>query len=158
MPTDPQSYTLPRATTVVTCGTPDHVITLDHAARHRRRIRLTTDDGHDLLLDLPEARRLRDGDQLALDDGRLVLVRAAPEPVAELRCASPLDLARLAWHIGNRHTPAQLLDGLIRIQPDHVLLDMARGLGAAVTLTEAPFDPESGAYAGGHHHHHADHA
>ena len=134
---------LPRATGVVHDGEPfDHVV-LDYEARHRRRVRLVTAGGMELLLDLPEVRHLRDGDRLVLQDGRLVMIRAAPEPVIDITVHEPRELARLAWHLGNRPTPTQVrADGL----------RMLEGLGAHLTHTEAPFDPETGAYAGGHAH------
>ena len=152
--------TLFRATSVTTTGRPSDTVTLAHGDRHRRRVRLTTDAGTPFLLDLPETRVLRDGDLLRLDDGRLIAVRAAAEPVLEVTASSPADLARLAWHLGNRHTPVQVLDeGLLRLAPDHVLEAMLRGLGGFVTRTTAPFAPEGGAYAhGGHAATHADHA
>ena len=90
---------------------------------------------------------LRSGDALALEDGRLVEVVAAPEPLLEIRCTDPLHLARVAWHLGNRHVPTQLLAKSLRIRRDHVLEEMLRGLGARVIEIEAPFDPEGGAYA-----------
>jgi urease accessory protein len=143
---------LPRATAVARDGEPFDHVTLDYEARHRRRVRLVTARGLELLLDLPEARHLRDGDRLVLEDGRLVMVRAAPERVIEIAAADPRELARLAWHLGNRHTPTQVLPGLLRIREDHVLAEMLRALGAHVLHTEAPFDPETGAYSGSHGH------
>lgn len=142
---------LPRALTVATDGTPAATATLAFDDRHRRRLRLTTDSGQPFLLDLPEARVLRDGDLLALDDGRLVLVRAAAEAVLDIRAADALALARIAWHLGNRHTPTQILPGALRIRADHVLEHLLTDhLGAAVAHATAPFDPEGGAY--GHEH------
>jgi urease accessory protein len=84
-----------------------------------------------------------------LEDGRLVEVLAAPEPLLEIRCADPLHLARIAWHLGNRHLPSQIFPKYIRIRRDHVIAEMAKQLGAKVTEIEAPFDPEGGAYEGG---------
>lgn len=149
---------LVRAVAVTTIGDAADSITLDSDQRHRRRLRLLSDGGEELLLDLEEARMLRDGDLLALSDGRRLRVRARAEPVAELRADDPQLLARIAWHLGNRHTPAQLLPGAIRIRPDHVLEAMVTALGGTVTRRDAVFDPESGAYAGGHHRHDHDHA
>jgi urease accessory protein len=127
-------------------------VTLAYDDRHRRRVRLVSDRGTSFLLDLPEARVLRDGERLVLDDGRCLLVRAAAEAVLEVRAAGPRELARIAWHLGNRHTPAQILEGALRIRADHVLEHLLREhLGAEVTATTAPFDPEGGAY--GHHDH-----
>ncbi len=127
--------------------TPADTVVLDFDERHRRRITMVGVRGLDFLLDLPEAVMLRGGDALMLEDGRLVEVVAAPEPLVEVRGREPVDLVRLAWHIGNRHLPAQLLANAIRIRRDHVIEDMLRGLGAKVRPIEAPFDPEGGAYA-----------
>ncbi len=131
-------------------------VTLPFEERHRRRLRLTDDSGEAFLLDLEHAVRLGDGDGLALADGGFVAVRAAEEAVYDIRCRDWVHTARLAWHVGNRHTPVQVLaDGGLRIRRDHVLKDMLEGLGAEVTETVAPFEPESGAYASGHAHGHA---
>jgi urease accessory protein len=127
-------------------------VVLDADERHRRRITLTGEGGTAFLLDLPHATALRDGDGLVLEDGAIVRVAGKPEPLVEIAAASAHDLARLAWHIGNRHTDVQVVGGKLRIRRDHVLEDMLRGLGALLTPIEAPFDPEHGAY--GHHHDH----
>ncbi len=128
---------------------PDHPsATLGHEDRQRRRMRLRSDDGEPLLLDLETVPRLEDGDGLVLADGRTVLVRAAPEAVVDIRCDSAAHAARIAWHIGNRHAPLQVLaDGGLRIRSDHVLAAMAERLGAVTTRRRAPFSPEPGAYA-----------
>jgi len=123
------------------------VIALDHQARHRRRIALQGESGLAFLLDLERASVLRHGDAIRLEDGRLVLVNAAPERLLEIRSDNPLRLMRLAWHIGNRHTPAELASDAIYIAYDHVLEEMLRGLGAQTRAVERPFDPEGGAYA-----------
>jgi urease accessory protein len=134
-------------------------ITLARADRHKRRIALETDRGHAFLLDLPEATYLAAGDALELEDGTLIEVRAAAEPLLQIHCHDAAALARIAWHIGNRHTPAEVTAGAIYIQPDHVLEDMVVGLGAHVHHVTRPFEPEGGAYGGkgplssGHHHH-----
>ena len=131
-------------------------ITLTFADRHKRRIRLLDDAGAPFLLDLPHAVQMNAGDLLALDDGGAIAVRAAAESVLEAQGRDSVHVARLAWHIGNRHTPLQVLpDGALRIIDDHVLRDMLEGLGATVTAKTAPFVPEAGAYnsGGGHHHH-----
>jgi urease accessory protein len=143
-----------RATAVVEHGEPFDSVALNYEARHRRRIRLVTEGGAELLLDLAEARHLREGDRLVLEDGRRVLVRAKPEALVEVRSADPTVLIRLAWHLGNRHTLAQITPGALRIWPDHVLEAMLERLGARLNRIEAPFDPESGAYAGSHDHAH----
>jgi urease accessory protein len=138
-------------------GAPADSIVLDHDDRYRRRMAMTGVQGLEFLLDLPDAVMLRTGDALALEDGRLVEVVAAPEELAEIRCASPEHLARVAWHLGNRHLPAQIVGQKLRIRRDHVIEEMVAGLGAKVTTIEAPFDPEGGAYAqpvAGHGHDH----
>lgn len=122
-------------------------VTLSAHDRHRRRIRMVADDGEDFLLDLPNAAYLRDGDGLVLDDGGVIVVRAAAEAVADLCPRTPENAARLAWHVGNRHVPVQVLTGgALRIQDDPVLVAMASGLGAEVVRHHAPFQPEPGAY------------
>jgi urease accessory protein len=132
-------------------------VALDHDGRHRRRIRLMTVSGQVLLLDLPETTRLRHGDGLQLEDGSWVAVEARPEPLLEITAPDPHSLIRIAWHLGNRHLPTQLVPGAIRIRDDHVIAEMVLGLGGTVSPISAPFDPEAGAYAGGgHHHHHHD--
>ena len=121
-------------------------LTLDYDNRHRRRISLTTDGGMDVLLDLPKAVAMAHGDGLRLEDGRWLAVRAAPEALVEICADDATDLARIAWHIGNRHFPAQILHGAIRIRPDHVMEAMILGQGGALTRLEALFQPEGGAY------------
>ena len=130
-------------------------VTLAHHDRHRRRIRLTADDGIAFLLDLAEATVLRHGDGLALENGGYIEVIAAPEPLVEVRASSAALLARLAWHLGNRHLPAEIHADRILIRDDHVIVDMLKGLGAEVRAVEAPFDPEGGAY--GQHNHDPSH-
>jgi len=127
--------------------------------RHRRRLTVTTLCGESVLLDLAEATRLRDGDRIAMDDGRILVVEAEAEPVADIRATDAHALARLAWHLGNRHTPTAILPDRLRIRRDHVLEAMVERLGATVVHAEAPFDPEVGAYhdGGGHGHHHHGH-
>lgn len=131
-------------------------ITLAFVDRHRRRLRLVADSGNSFLLDLPRAQHMADGDGLELDNGGYVLVCAKPERVLEIEAGTPTDLLRLAWHLGNRHLPVQALEGRLRIRDDHVIADMVIGLGGKVSRLNAPFDPETGAYAGaeGHGHGH----
>jgi urease accessory protein len=134
---------------------------------------MTGTRGLEFLLDLENAVALRGGDALVLEDGRLIEVVAAPEPLVEIRGADPAHLVRIAWHLGNRHLPTQIVGKGLRIRRDHVIEAMVKGLGARVIEIEAPFDPEGGAYAAahaahdhehghtGHHHghdHHHDHA
>jgi len=127
-------------------------VVLDADQRHRRRIVLTGERGTQFLLDLPHATALRDGDGLVLDDGTIVRVSGKSELLVEITATSAAELARLAWHIGNRHTEMQIVGDKLRIRRDHVLEDMLRGLGAHLTPVEAPFDPEGGAYARDHEH------
>jgi urease accessory protein len=130
------------------------LVDFDH--RHRRRIVLRTEGGENLLVDLPQAARLREGDGLALDAGGVVRVCAKAEALLEIHTHDAAALVRIAWHLGNRHLPVQLMGERIRIRADHVIAEMVRGLGGGVAEIDAPFDPEGGAYAGGHHHHHGD--
>jgi urease accessory protein len=127
---------------------------LDAAERHRRRVALTGERGTAFLLDLPHATALKDGDGLVLEDGAIVCVAGKPEPLVEIAAQNPQELARLAWHIGNRHVDMQVLGDRLRIRRDHVLEDMLRRLGARLICIEAPFDPEPGAYVHGHHEDH----
>jgi urease accessory protein len=144
---------------------PADTVVLEFDDRHRRRMAMTGTRGLEFLLDLENAVALRGGDALVLDDGRLVEVVAAPEPLVEIRGSDPQHLVRLAWHLGNRHLPTQITGRGLRIRRDHVIEAMVKGLGARLIEIEAPFDPEGGAYAGDGHghaagetHDHASHA
>jgi urease accessory protein len=132
---------------------PADTVVLDFDDRHRRRMAMTGTRGLEFLLDLENAVALRGGDALVLDDGRLVEVVAAPEPLAEIRCNDPQHLVRVAWHLGNRHLRTQIMGKGLRIRRDHVIEAMVTGLGARVIEIEAPFDPEGGAYAEASHAH-----
>lgn len=146
-------------------------LTLDHDDRNRRRLALKGDGGLDILLDLDKPTALGDGDAVKLEDGRLVLIKAAPQSLLEIRAENPLRLMRVAWHIGNRHTPAEITADAIYIENDHVLAEMVRGQGCAMNAVTRPFQPERGAYDHDHancdhpshdhgshtHHDHADH-
>jgi urease accessory protein len=137
-------------------------LTLDFDARHRRRIRLTGDQGEDVLLNLPKAVAMADGDGLQLEDGRWLRVQAAAEPIVEVTHKDPIELMRIAWHLGNRHLPTEIQSQLLRIRPDHVIEDLLYGFGADLRKVHVPFQPEGGAYRGhgdrhddpesGHHH------
>ncbi|WP_372602838.1 urease accessory protein UreE [Actibacterium sp.] len=131
-------------------------LTLSYEARFLRRKRLTTDSGADMRVDLPETTSLAAGDALILEDGRAVAIQAAPETL--LKITGP-NLPRLAWHIGNRHTPCQIEADHLLIAHDHVLADMLAHLGAGVAHVTAPFTPEGGAYGHGRTmgHSHGDH-
>ena len=126
-------------------------VVLDFDDRHRRRMAMTGTRGLEFLLDLENATALRGGDALVLEDGRLIEVVAAPEPLVEIRGSDPHHLIRVAWHLGNRHLPTQIMPKGLRIRRDHVIEAMVQGLGARVIEIEAPFDPEGGAYAGHAH-------
>jgi urease accessory protein len=132
---------------------PADTVVLDFDDRHRRRMVMTGTRGLEFLLDLENAVVLRGGDALVLDDNRLIEVVAAPEPLAEIRCNDPHHLVRVAWHLGNRHLPTQIMPKGLRIRRDHVIEAMVRGLGARVIEIDAPFDPEGGAYVGSGHAH-----
>jgi len=135
-------------------------LTLDFDARHRRRIRLTTDQGEDILLDLPKTVAMADGDGLQLDDGAWLRITAASESLVEVRHKDRHQLMRLAWHLGNRHLPTEIRKDVLRIRPDHVIEGMLQGFGAGIQKVQAPFQPEGGAYGATHnhdHHHHDDH-
>ena len=131
-------------------------VALDFEGRYRRRLLLPTESGSELLLDLPGAVRLRDGDGLVREDGAIVRVSAKREPLLEIWADSEPELLRIAWHLGNRHLPAQILAGRVRVRDDHVIAAMVQVLGGHAEPILAPFDPETGAYAAapGHDHRH----
>ena len=135
------------------------VLTLPYELREKSRLRATLDTGEEAATFMPGGTVLRDGDRLRGEDGRIVKIVAAPELVYRIECHDPEDFARCAYHLGNRHTPIQVLgaaeDGhlVLRIRADSVLKDMLERLGAHVQDETAPFEPEAGAYGGGHHHH-----
>ncbi|WP_420549566.1 urease accessory protein UreE [Curvivirga sp.] len=129
-------------------------VTLEYDDRHRRRIRMIDDMGENFLLDLAHAAYLQDGDLLEFAEGQAILVKAAKEEVLEVTCEDLVQLVRVAWHVGNRHTPVEVLDqGKLRLRYDHVLHHMIEGLGASCEKIIAPFSPEPGAYSGGGHDH-----
>jgi urease accessory protein len=135
-------------------------IVLPHDGRHRRRVTMRTEGDLVFLLDLPEATRLMHGDGLVLEDGRIIEVIAAEEPVMEITGRDAHHLARIAWHLGNRHLPTEILPDRLRIAPDPVIEEMVHGLGGTVRRAEARFEPEGGAYGIAHGHgngHHHDH-
>ena len=156
-----------RATEIVLAGLwgarPADVVRLDYDHRTRRRIALKGSGGLEFLLDLGKAPVLRAGDGIKLEDGRIVGVEAASERLLEITCSDERALARIAWHLGNRHLAAEIGTRVIHIREDHVIAEMACGLGAEVRLVERPFNPEGGAYGHGtvqghsHRHHHGHH-
>ena len=132
-------------------------VTLAYDDRHRRRLRLVSDAGEPFLLDLLRAELLAEGDGLALSDGGWLVVKAAPEALIEVTAPSPALLMRLAWHIGNRHLPAQIEAERILVRDDHVIAAMLAGLGATLRPVRAAFTPEGGAYDAAPHNHEHDH-
>ncbi len=143
-------------TLIARCEPVDHpygelLLPLDLRIRSRLRTRLAS--GEEAVLQTERGVVLRGGECLKAKDGRVVRVLAAPENVMHVTCADQYELTRAAYHLGNRHVPVEIGDGYLRIAADHVLRDMLLGLGAKVQKLEAPFEPESGAYGGGHGHH-----
>ncbi|NNU80830.1 urease accessory protein UreE [Halovulum dunhuangense] len=145
-------------------------VTLSHDDRFRRRMAMTGDAGTRFLLDLPKAAELGAGQGIALEDGRVIGVRAADEDLMEARALDPHHLIRTAWHVGNRHLPCAIHADRLVLRWDHVIAHMLEGLGCTVTRLRGPFTPEGGAYGEGrtqghdhgHHHghghdHHHDH-
>ena len=142
-----------RATEIVPAGSwkgqPADVVRLDYDRRTRRRITLQGAAGLEFLLDLAKTPVLRAGDAIRLEDGRIVAVEAAPERLLEITCRDARALARIAWHLGNRHLAAEIAARVIHIRDDHVIADMVRGLGADTRVVQRPFNPEGGAYGEG---------
>lgn len=146
-------------------GEPADTLVLERDDRHRRRLVMRCVSKTVFLLNLPEAQVMKEGDALELEDGRLILVRAQAERLLEVTAKDPAHLVRIAWHLGNRHLPTQLLGDRLRIREDHVIEDMLVKLGAEVRHLSDAFDPEGGAYGlgavhghdHGHDHGHHDH-
>lgn len=143
------------------------VLRLPFESRQKSRLRTKLVSGEDVGVMLPRGEILRGGDLVTASDGRVIEVVAEPEKLLHVECRTPMDLAKAAYHLGNRHVPVQVGEGFLRLAADHVLEEMLHKLGAKVSAVEAPFEPEAGAYAGGHHHegeqdakihdHHRDH-
>ncbi|KGE07284.1 urease accessory protein UreE [Burkholderia gladioli] len=129
-------------------------LTLAYDARCRSRFAATLDSGEELAVVLPRGTVLADGDVLVADDGALVRVVAAAEAVMRVRAPDALTFTRAAYHLGNRHTPVEIGLDTLKLEYDPVLADMLTRLGARVERVEAPFQPEAGAYGGGHRHGH----
>lgn len=130
-------------------------LTMDE--RTKSRLKVTLSDGQEAGLFLPRGTILKEGDVLSTEDGELVTIEAAKEQVSTVYSDDALLLARVCYHLGNRHVPLQIEAGWCRYFHDHVLDDMARGLGATVSVGLEKYQPEAGAYggsSGGHHHHH----
>lgn len=144
-----------------TDGAASDSVALAYDDRKRSRLRVTLASGSEAGIFLERGEHLRDGDRLAAENGdAVVAIVAAPERLIEAVADSPQLFARAAYHLGNRHVPVQILaaagGGRLRFQVDHVLAAMARGLGCAIGEIDAPFQPEAGAYGGGHGHGDAD--
>ncbi|HYL20014.1 MAG TPA: urease accessory protein UreE [Burkholderiales bacterium] len=130
----------------------DGELVLPFELRQKSRLRTTLASGEEVGLFLERGDLLRGGDFLRGEDGRVIRVVARDEQVLDIFCDGTEALARVAYHLGNRHVPLQVGDGWLRIAADHVLRQMVEGLGAKVVVRDAPFEPEAGAYAGGHSH------
>jgi len=135
----------------------DGELLLPYDQREKSRLRATMTSGEEVAVFTVRGTVLRNGDLLRGDDGRVVRINAAKEATYRVEANSPHQLLRCAFHLGNRHTQAQVGEGFLRIRKDPVLKEMLEGLGALVAEEEAAFEPESGAYGGGHHHHGDDH-
>lgn len=134
----------------------DELLELAFEHRERSRFRARLVSGEEIGVDLPPGTLLKHGDRLRLPDGRVVGIEAARERLIEVRAADAAGLARIAYHIGNRHVPVQIGEGWLRLLPDHVLRAMVERLGGRVTEVEEGFQPESGAYGHSHVHHRYD--
>jgi urease accessory protein len=133
---------------------PSDSLTLPFDLRQKSRFLTKLDSGKEIALVLPRGRVLRGGDRVRRQDGVVFEIRAAAEPCSTVRAGNATQLLRVAYHLGNRHMPLQVGEGFVRYLRDHVLDEMVRGLGAEVVHEEAPFEPEGGAYGGGHGHSH----
>lgn len=140
-------------TKLTNAGHIDASLVLPYELREKCRLRAALDTGEEVAIFTVRGTVLRDGDLLTGEDGRVVKVVAAPEATYRVTAPDAQALLRCAFHLGNRHTQAQVGSGYLRIRADAVLREMLHGLGATVIEEHAPFEPESGAYGGGHHHH-----
>lgn len=129
-------------------------LVLPFGERSKSRLRAVLDNGAEAALFLPRGTVLRGGDLLVAEDGTFVEVQAAPESVLQVTATDPLALMRAAYHLGNRHTPVEVGRDYLRLEFDAVLADMLARLGVQATRAELPFEPEAGAYGGGHKHGH----
>jgi urease accessory protein len=133
---------------------PGGELQLPFEQRQKTRFRATLASGEAVAVLLPRGEMLRGGDRVAASDGRVIAIVAQPENLLHVECSSTSELARAAYHLGNRHVPVQVGAGFLRIAHDHVLEGMLRQLGAKVSPISAPFEPEAGAYAGAREHKH----
>ncbi|MGQ2965806.1 urease accessory protein UreE [Methylophilus sp.] len=139
---------------ITVSGHIDDTLELPFDLRQKSRLRVTLASGKEAALFLTRGIILRGGDLLKTGDGLVVQVLAAQQPVYNVIAPTPRDLMCAAYHLGNRHVPLQIGDGWLRLEQDHVLRDMLLGLGMQVSEVQAPFEPEAGAYGGGHRHGH----
>ena len=135
----------------ITANIATDTVTLDYEGRFLRRKKLISDKGESFLVELPGTRSLNPNDGFVLDDGRIISINPAIEPLTRIK---HLNLTRIAWHIGNRHVPCQIDSPYLLIRKDHVLEDMLKKLGADLSTVDAPFIPEGGAYGHGRTHKH----
>jgi urease accessory protein len=126
-------------------------LVLTFEQRQKSRLRVRAESGEEVALILERGKLRRGGERVAATDGRVFEIVSAPEKLLHIECDA---IAKVAYHLGNRHVPVQVGEGFLRIAEDHVLEEMVKRLGARVTHVEAPFEPEAGAYDGGGHHHH----
>lgn len=133
----------------------DVSITLPFETRQKSRLQAVMDTGEEIGLLLPRGTVLRDGDLLKTESGLVIKVQAAEESVSTAQVNDPTLFARACYHLGNRHVPLQVGENWLRYLHDHVLDDMLKGLGVITKHEHAPFEPEAGAYGGGHRHEHA---
>jgi len=134
----------------------DDYLELPFDLRQKSRLRVTLKSGLEAALMLDRGTILRGGDLLRAEDGKVVKIIAAEQPVHDVVADTQQALMCAAYHLGNRHVPLQVGDGWLRLEQDHVLKEMLLGLGMKVTEKNAPFEPEAGAYGGGHRHSHDD--
>ena len=129
-------------------------LSLSHDERHIRRKLLHFANGDMIMVDLKEPVHLKEGDVLEAENGEYFLIHAADEPLYSVKAATPLELTRLAWHLGNRHQTVEIKENTIFVSRDPVIRAMLEGLGATIEEIDAPFQPLHGAYHdhAGHHH------
>ena len=127
-------------------------LSLTFDERTKSRLRAKLDSGEEVGLRLPRGEVLRGGDLVTASDGRVIEIRSRSEKLLHIEAKTPVELAKMAYHLGNRHVPVEIGVDYLRIAADHVLEDMLKKLGARVGALESPFEPETGAYAGGHRH------
>ena len=133
---------------------PDFTVVLDYEQRTKGRLKATTTTGEEVGLFLERGKVLRNGDILEASTGELVRVQAAEEELVVAHCGDWLTFSRCCYHLGNRHVPIQVEALSLRMRPDYILEEMLQQLGMITNKTCSSFDPEQGAYSGGHHHHH----